>query len=145
MHFEIAFTGSTPVGISMFAINTGTIYGLLPKGCGTIMGFYIIPECRHRGYGKEFYEHIEESLNTQNSVMLYLTPDGVTDKPFWKAVGFIDSGKIDPDSIPFTIGWFLSVSPISLRVSVAAHVAIGEELGLRKSASNPFPKPLSSF
>lgn len=98
MHFEIAFIGNIPIGISMFAIDTGTVYGLLPKGCGTIMGFYIIPEYRRKGYGKEFFEHIEEILNTQNSVMLYLTPDGVTGKPFWKAVGFIDSGKIDPDN-----------------------------------------------
>ncbi len=98
MHFEIAFTDDIAVGISMFAIDTGTVYGLLPKGCGTIMGFYIIPEFRRKGYGREFFEHIEEILNAQNSVMLYLTPDGITGKPFWKAVGFFDSGKIDPDN-----------------------------------------------
>ena len=36
MHFELALLGETAIGISMFAIDLGTVYGLLEKGCGTV-------------------------------------------------------------------------------------------------------------
>ena len=38
MHFEIACVNEEPFGIAMFAIDLGTVYGLLEKGYGTIMG-----------------------------------------------------------------------------------------------------------
>ena len=28
---------------------------------------------------------------------MYVCPDHITGEPFWKAMGFTDSGKIDPD------------------------------------------------
>lgn len=46
MHFEIAVVDGEPFGIAMFAIDLGTVYGLLEKGYGTIMGFYIRPDFR---------------------------------------------------------------------------------------------------
>lgn len=98
MHFEIAFLEGKPVGIAMFAIDTGTVYGLLEAGYGTIMGFYIKPENRRKGLGREFFRHIEEILKKDGAPKIYLTPDGVTGEPFWRAVGFTDSGKIDPDN-----------------------------------------------
>lgn len=51
MHFEIALLKNEPVGIAMFAIDTGTVYGLLEAGYGTMMGFFIRPEHRCKGYG----------------------------------------------------------------------------------------------
>lgn len=98
MHFEVTFLGSEIIGISMFAIDLGTVYGLLEKGYGTIMGFYIKPEYRRKGYGKEMYEHIETLLKHDGAPKIYLTPDGVTGEPFWTALGFENSGKIDPDN-----------------------------------------------
>lgn len=41
MHFEIALLNDEVIGIAMFAIDLGTIYGLLDQpGYGTVMGFY---------------------------------------------------------------------------------------------------------
>ena len=97
MHFELALLGETAIGISMFAIDLGTVYGLLEKGCGTVMGFYIHPAFRRKGYGRCFYGHIEERLIKDGAKMIYLTPDRVTGIPFWTSLGFNDSGKIDPD------------------------------------------------
>lgn len=97
MHFELALIGETAIGISMFAIDLGTVYGLLEKGYGTIMGFYIQPAFRRKGYGRNFYCHIEETLVNDGAKMIYLTPYGVTGIPFWAALGFRDSGIIDPD------------------------------------------------
>lgn len=98
MHFEIAFLDDMPVGIAMFAIDTGTVYGLLEAGYGTVMGFFVKPEHRRKGLGREFFCHIEEILKKDGAPKIYLTPDGVTGEPFWKAVGFTDSGKVDPDN-----------------------------------------------
>lgn len=57
MHFEIATVDGEPFGIAMFAIDLGTVYGLLEKGYGTIMGFYIRPDFRRKRIG----DYIEQT------------------------------------------------------------------------------------
>ncbi len=101
MHFEIAYAGSEPIGIAMFAIDTGTVYGLLESGYGVITGFYIKPEHRRKGYGREFFAHIENTLTKDGAPKIYLTPDEITGEPFWTALGFENSGKFDPDDKKF--------------------------------------------
>jgi len=98
MHFELFYYDDMLVGFSNFAIDTGTLYGLLESGYGVVMEFYIAPEFRRKGYGKLFYEHIEETLKNDGTQNLYLTSDTVTGVPFWIAMGFNNSGKIDPDN-----------------------------------------------
>ena len=97
MHFEIAFLNHVPIGIAMFAIDLGTVYGLLKSGYGTVMGFYIHPKYRRKGLGTEFWLHIENSLCTDGASEFYICPDSVTGVPFWENFGFEDSGLIDPD------------------------------------------------
>lgn len=97
MHFELAFLNNEVIGLAMFAIDLGTVYGLLEKGYGTIMGFYIKPEYRRQGYGREMFLHIESILRYDGAPKIHLTPDGVTGEPFWTALGFENSGKFDPD------------------------------------------------
>ena len=101
MHFELAYADNEPVGIAMFAIDTGTVYGLLESGYGVITGFYIKPEYRRMGYGKEFFTHIECVLKKDGAPKIYLTPDEVTGEPFWISLGFKNSGKFDPDDKKF--------------------------------------------
>lgn len=97
MHFEIAAADGEPFGIAMFAIDLGTVRGLLEKGYGTIMGFYIRPDLRRKGLGSAFNRHIEAVLRGDGAANMYLCPDAVTGEPFWRANGYRDSGKIDPD------------------------------------------------
>ena len=97
MHFELAFLNSEVIGITMFAIDLGTVYGLLEKGYGTVMGFYITPDHRRKGFGSEFWQHIETILRQDGATNFYLCPDSITGIPFWAHLGFIDSGKVDPD------------------------------------------------
>lgn len=97
MHFEIASIDGEPFGIAMFAIDLGTVYGLLEKGCGTIMGFYIHPDFRRKGLGTILNRHIETVLCNDGATKMYICPDAVTGEPFWKANGYHNSGKIDPD------------------------------------------------
>lgn len=99
MHFEIMFLKDTPVGIAMFAIDLGTVYGLLEKGYGTVMGFYVRPEYRKQGLGKAFWLHIEETLRRDGTGKFYVCPDSVTGVPFWTRMGFADSGLMDPDDM----------------------------------------------
>jgi|GEM_PF-1535169 Acetyltransferase (GNAT) family. len=97
MHFELFYCDDKLVGFSNFAINLGTIYGLVEAGHGTVMGFYIVPNFRRKGYGQIFFEHIEETLRNDGADKMYLCPAPVTGEPFWIAMGFRDSGKFDPD------------------------------------------------
>lgn len=97
MHFEMVIVDGEVIGIAMFAIDIGTVYGLLEPGYGTIMGFYIKPEYRRKGYGRAFYAHIEKALARDGATKMYVCPDSVTEVPFWTAMGFADSGKYDPD------------------------------------------------
>ena len=101
MHFELALLDKEPVGIAMFAIDTGTVYGLLESGYGAITGFYIAPEFRRKGHGRKFFKHIEQVLIADGAPKIYLTPDGVTGEPFWASLGFENSGKFDPDDKKF--------------------------------------------
>lgn len=97
MHFEVALRDGSPVAIAMFAIDLGTVYGLLPRGCGTIMGFYVEPSKRRQGLGRAFFRHMEDTLRRDGASRLYLCPDNATAVSFWRAMGFIDSGLVDPD------------------------------------------------
>lgn len=97
MHFEMLIVDGRVIGISMFAINPGSLYGLLEPGYGTVMGFYIVSEHRRKGYGRAFYNHIRDVLIKDGATDMFVGPDPVTGVPFWKAMGFTDSGKIDPD------------------------------------------------
>jgi len=98
MHFELLYCGDAFIGFSNFAIDLGTVYGLLEQGCGTVMEFYIVPEHKRKGYGRLFYEHIEKTLQNDGASKVYVCPDCITGKPFWASMGFADSGKIDPDN-----------------------------------------------
>ena len=98
MHFEIAFQNNVAIGIAMFAIDLGTVRGLLDSGYGTVMEFYIRPEYRRMDFGKEFWRHIEDVLCEDGASNCYVTPNSVTGIPFWTAMGFADSGLADPDS-----------------------------------------------
>lgn len=97
MHFEIAVVDGESFGIAMFAIDLGTVYGLLEKGYGTVMGFYIRPDFRRKGLGTILSRHIETVFRDDGAENMYICPDTVTGEPFWEANGYKDSGEIDPD------------------------------------------------
>jgi len=98
MHFELFYYDNVSAGFANFAIDTGGISGLIEKGYGFVMEYYIAPKFRRKGYGKLFYEHIEATLKNDGTKNIYLTSDTVTGVPFWIAMGFNDSSKIDPDN-----------------------------------------------
>lgn len=64
----------------------------IPYSYGTVNDFYISPKHRRKGYGRILNEHIEQIFidNKTDTVLLY--PDPVHGIPFWKAVGYRDTG-----------------------------------------------------
>ena len=62
------------------------------------MEMYIVPNFRRKKYGTRMYEHMVENLKKDGASLIYLTPDTESGVPFWKRIGFTDSGKIDPDN-----------------------------------------------
>lgn len=131
MHFEIARLNGEPVGIAMFAVDLGTVCGLLPPRTGTCMGLYIRPEYRRKGYGREFAAHIRKLLRADGASQLYVCPDPVTGTPFWSAIGFVDSGRQDPDErLPIFIGSTAELCFVPFNTKQPSHAELLFELML---------------
>ena len=97
MHLEIAFLDGVAIGFSNYAIDLGTIYGLIDSGGGVFLGYYIAPEYRRKGYARQMFMHCKHVLLQDGAKFLYLCPEPNIGEPFWSAVGFFDSGIVDPD------------------------------------------------
>ena len=102
MHFDLLCLGKkkmrkTPIGFAHYAVDKGTIGGLIEPNGGVFMGFYIAPEYRRQGCARRMFLHCAETLYRDGAKYLYCCPDPVTGEPFWKAMGFVDSGIVDPD------------------------------------------------
>jgi len=99
MHFELIRAGKkkTPIGFAHYAIDKGTIGGLIDPNGGVFLAYYITPEYRRQGYARRMFLHCAETLHRDGAAYLYCCPDPVTGEPFWRAMGFQDSGILDPD------------------------------------------------
>lgn len=82
MHFEVCYQNDEMIGFANFAIDQGTVYGLIDAGYGTIMEFYVAPRYRRKGYGRAFFAHIEEVLLGDGAKFMYLCPDPAMGDPF---------------------------------------------------------------
>lgn len=98
MHFERIYEKDILIGFAMYAIDLGGIKGILEAGYGYIMELYIVPDYRRKGMGSQVFQYIENILKKDGTSKIYLTPDSASGIPFWRALGFMDSGKIDPDN-----------------------------------------------
>lgn len=98
MHFELIYSNEILVGFAMYAIDLGGIKGIIDAGLGYIMELYIVPDFRRKGIASKVFTHMERILKNQGALQIYLTPDSSSGVPFWKTVGFSDSGKTDPDN-----------------------------------------------
>jgi GNAT superfamily N-acetyltransferase len=85
------------IGFSFFGLAGGIKAADIPPGYGMIMEFYIDPLFRRKGYATEMNNRIEELFRSWEISNVFLRPNPVTGRPFWKAVGYKDSMKVDPD------------------------------------------------
>lgn len=99
MFFELVIDENQAyVGFLFYAVDHGGIPGVLPAGFGYIMEVYAAPAYRRRGYATQMYERMMEKFHMLHTEHFYLTPDFANGIPFWTAMGFRDSGLIDPDN-----------------------------------------------
>lgn len=98
MHFELCFDNSNMVGFCFYAVDLGGIKNILAPNLGYIMEFYVLPQYRRQGYGSNMFKHIEKTFFGHGTESMYLTPNEISGEPFWCSLGFVDSGKIDPDN-----------------------------------------------
>ena len=97
-HLEIGVIDDVPIGFFYGKIDRPDHKGLIRPGWGYIMEFYIRPNGRRNGYGRCLYERLESCLCADGATAFYLTSDPVTGKPFWEAMGYVDSGEISPEN-----------------------------------------------
>jgi len=97
VRFDLLCAGrrKKPAGFALYAVDTD-ICDLIDPGGGVFLAYYIAPDYRRQGYGKRMFLHCAEALYRDGAEHLYCCPDPVTGEPFWRAMGFEDSGIVAP-------------------------------------------------
>ena len=95
---ELCYLDELLIGFAYGKIDRKTHRGYVRPGWGYIMEFYVKPEYRRKGYGKEIYKHLENIFKSNGVSNVWLTADPVTGEPFWSAVGFTNSREKSPEN-----------------------------------------------
>lgn len=90
-HFIVMMSGKEILGFASISAPAHDFFDI-PYKYGSINDFYISPKHRRKGYGRILNNYIEEIFidNRIASVLLY--PDPVYGIPFWKSMGYNDTG-----------------------------------------------------
>lgn len=86
------------IGFAYGKIDREEHRGYVRPGWGYVMEFYVKPEYRRNGYGKEIYKHLEKTFKSNGVSNIWMTADPNTGEPFWNAVGFTNSGERSPEN-----------------------------------------------
>lgn len=95
---ELCYLGKDLIGFAYGKIDSDEHRGYVRPGWGYVMEFYVKPEFRRSGYGRKIYKHLENIFKSNGVSNIWLTADPVTGEPFWKAVGFTNSGEKSPEN-----------------------------------------------
>lgn len=95
---ELCYLGEDLIGFAYGKIDREKHRGYVRPGWGYVMEFYVKPEYRRKGYGKEIYKHLENIFMLNGVCNVWLTADPITGEPFWSAVGFNNSGERSPEN-----------------------------------------------
>lgn len=100
-HLELCYVADTPIGFLYGKVDHEDHEGFIKPHWGYILEFYVAPEYRRKGFGKQMLQRLEDLFRQDGAKMMYLTADPVTGKPFWEAMGFVSTGEISPqNSLP---------------------------------------------
>ncbi len=95
---ELCYLGEDLIGFAYGKIDREEHRGYVRPNWGYVMEFYVKPEYRRNGYGKEIYNHLENTFKSHGVSNIWLTADPVTGEPFWRAIGFTNSGEKSPEN-----------------------------------------------
>lgn len=97
-HLELCFADSDAIGFLYGKVDREDHKGYIKPGYGYIMEFYVEPEYRRKGYGTRMFSRLEDLFRKDGVTQMYLTADPVTGRPFWEAVGFLNTGETSPEN-----------------------------------------------
>ena len=97
-YLKFGYMQSDVIGFFYGDMDKAEDEGFKKIGYGCILEFYVLPEYRRCGYGKEMFLHLQNMFRKAGVKMMYLTADQITGKPFWEALGFTSTGEICPDN-----------------------------------------------
>lgn len=95
---ELCYLDEHLIGFAYGKIDREEHRGYVHPGWGYVMEFYVKPEYRRKGYGKEIYKHLENIFKSNGVSNVWLTADPITGEPFWSAVGFTNNGEKSPEN-----------------------------------------------
>lgn len=90
---ELCYLGKDLIGFAYGKIDREEHRGYVRPGWVYVMEFYVKPEYRRKGYGREIYKNLENIFKLNGVSNVWLTADPITGEPFWSAVGFTNSGE----------------------------------------------------
>lgn len=95
---ELCYLDEHLIGFAYGKIDREEHRGYVRPGWGYVMEFYVKPEYRRKGYGKEIYKYLENIFKSNGVSNVWLTSAPVTGEPFWSAVGFTNSREKSPEN-----------------------------------------------
>jgi len=95
---EVCYEVGVPLGFFYGKKDKIGQRGEIRPGWGYVMEFYVLPEYRRRGHGREMYARLEELFRRDGITQLWLTSDPVTGRAFWPSVGFCGSGEVSDEN-----------------------------------------------
>lgn len=95
---KLCYIQSAAIGFLYGKIDRHEDKGFKKVGFGCIMEFYVLPEHRRKGYGRQMLQQLESYFSANHAKKIYLTADPVTGKPFWEALGFVSTGEMSPEN-----------------------------------------------
>ena len=128
-YLELCYAAEILVGFLYGKIDHEDHNGFIKPGCGYVMEFYVRPEYRRKGYGRMMFRQLEQMFRYGGAKMMCLTADPVTGKPFWEAMGFVNTGEQSPENkldiyeAPVSCPSFENGELLPLSKEVAAEIA----------------------
>ncbi len=90
-YFVVMKSGKEIIGFASISTVASDIVSI-PYSYGTVNDFFISPKHRRKGYGRILNDHIEQIFTNNEADTVLLYPDPVYGIPFWKAMGYCDTG-----------------------------------------------------
>ncbi|MBQ7962379.1 MAG: GNAT family N-acetyltransferase [Clostridia bacterium] len=90
-YFLVIQSGKEIIGFTSISTSSKDFFDI-PYKYGSVNDFYISPKQRRKSYGRILNGHIENIFKDNGTGTVMLFPDAVYGIPFWKAMGYNDTG-----------------------------------------------------
>jgi|GEM_PF-441006 len=90
-YFVVMLSGKEIIGFASISTVASDIVDI-PYSYGTVHDFYISSKHRRKGYGRILNDYIENIFKNNETTTVLLFPDPVHGIPFWRTMGYYDTG-----------------------------------------------------